>query len=162
MGPRPLNPEMRFARYFKRGGSDDCWLWTGNKNEGGRGLFYWSKDEKTITAPRAAMRLAGRPISRDRLACHTCDNPACVNPRHIYSGTYSDNIKDAWDRGQRDKSDTPRGENHGMSKLTVEDVKAIRRLHATGINQATIARQMRLGTTTINNVVLRRTWVDVP
>ena len=43
----------------------------------------------------------GRSLPRDILACHECDNPPCCEVTHLFSGTYSDNIKDAFSKGRK-------------------------------------------------------------
>lgn len=130
-------------------------------NPAGRGVFYWSDEERTITAPRAALRVAGVNVPRDKLVCHHCDNKSCVNPRHLYVGDYSSNITDAWDRGQRSKNSNIRGSRHGMAKLDEDGVRRIRALAAEGVRQNQIAAELGIGTTTVNNVILRRTWKHV-
>lgn len=81
------------------GGHDACWPWLGTTDGRGRGQFWI--DGKRHRAPRIAWALRyGRPFSVELLACHTCDNPNCVNPDHIFPGTMSENILDAVAKGR--------------------------------------------------------------
>ena len=90
----------RFWAKVDRRGPDECWPWTGGVNGDGYGRFYL-KRKKMTAATRVAWSLAtGREFPADKLACHSCDNPGCVNPGHIWPGTQSDNIKDCANKGR--------------------------------------------------------------
>lgn len=55
----------------------------------------------TIPAARIAWSLfRGIPFPEDKLACHSCDNPSCVNPEHVWPGTHKDNMQDALLKGR--------------------------------------------------------------
>ena len=76
-----------------------CWEWTGWKNQDGYGFFrYFNK--KDIQAHRfSAKHLGGQDID-GKVVCHSCDNPGCVNPDHLFTGSQSDNINDAINKGR--------------------------------------------------------------
>lgn len=107
---------------------DDCWKWTGTKllpNDCGQvyGSFCVTDVDRRVTyrAHRFSYVLAHGEIPEDHLIMHTCDTPLCVNPAHLMVGTHLTNAQDREAKGRG----TP-GELNGRSKLSPEDVLAIR------------------------------------
>ena len=94
---RPL--AVRFAKFVDPAGEDECWPWKGGGTAQGYGLIRIDKVQRLAT--HVALELAGKPRPGDLLACHKCDNPPCVNPKHLYWGTHSDNAADFVSRGSR-------------------------------------------------------------
>ncbi len=76
----------------------ECWEWTGAKNSGGRGILRFGS--KTITAPRIAYALTKGSFFEWLYICHTCDNPLCCNPHHMFVGTPQENTLDAQQKGR--------------------------------------------------------------
>src|SRR5262245_59104560 len=120
------DPLTRFWRHVDRSGT--CWIWKGALC-GDYGLF---KDQgKTHRAHRwLCIHLRG-PISPGLVVRHKCNRPACVNPDHLELATHQDNAQDRV-RAGRWKQRIPRGEKHGLAKLTDLQVRAIRRLALSG------------------------------
>lgn len=72
--------------------SSNCWQWIGSKNKQGYGYFaYLGKYER---AHRVSFVLFKKPIPDGLIICHSCDNPSCVNPEHLWAGTHKDNVND--------------------------------------------------------------------
>ncbi len=80
----------RFNKFVLK--SDGCHLWQGYKDKDGYGRFRLLN--KKETASRIAYRISFGSIPKGMLICHTCDNPPCVNPKHLFIGTYKDNAVD--------------------------------------------------------------------
>jgi hypothetical protein len=96
------DPETRFwTRVDKtpgHGPQGDCWLWTGG-TDGRYGLFW--HEGRNRRAHRYSWEIAnGVPMPADKDGCHTCDNPPCVNPAHVFPGTPSENAKDGVQKGR--------------------------------------------------------------
>ncbi len=85
--------------------SADCWLWLGGTNESGYGLFqrdHRNPNHRQTTAHRVAYELThGVCVLPTIVVCHTCDNPPCVRPQHLWLGTQSENLRDAYRKGRR-------------------------------------------------------------
>lgn len=97
-------PECRFkeiAAPFK--GTDGCWEWPLSRNpETGYGQFMVRAVPMTLdTAHRYSYQVFVGPIPPGLLACHSCDNPGCFNPEHLFAGTYGDNVRDMFDKGRQ-------------------------------------------------------------
>lgn len=85
-----------------------CWEWQRSKDNVGYGTF---KDvtRKTHKLHRLMYQLYKGSIPEGMLVCHTCDNPACCNPDHLWVGTQKDNIRDCVVKGRRTKTHCPHG-----------------------------------------------------
>jgi hypothetical protein len=98
--------------------------------------------------------LHGSPPTSDHVAAHSCFNGAkgCVNPRHIRWATASENEQDKVASGTSN-----RGERHGMSKLSEDDVRAIRDLEG-AMPQTEIARTFGISKWTVGEIIRRERW----
>lgn len=95
----------RFWEKVDKRGDSECWTWLGYLNKDGYGKI------RSGLRYRAATHVSWEIYNKksfpvDKIACHSCDNPACVNPKHIWAGTYSENTVDAFKKG-RQKNPTP-------------------------------------------------------
>lgn len=116
--------EQRFEAKVPQRPREGCWLWEGAKR-GGYGVFWMGGGN--VQATSVALLLAGIPLMQGEWACHTCDNPSCVRPAHLFACTAPENVADMLEKGRQ-----ARGENQGLSKLSDESVLALRRRVASG------------------------------
>lgn len=95
----------RFLSYVDARGPDDCHPWMGPTTDSPtdkRGRFWLPEEARYQTAPRWLLgHLRKKPLADGvEEACHHCDNPICVNPRHLYVGDRKSNMQDMWRRGR--------------------------------------------------------------
>ena len=133
--------------------SGDCWSWTGWCNPDGYGEFKMSY--RTYLAHRLSYELANGEIAPGLCVCHSCDNPACVNPSHLFLGTQADNVRDRVSKGHCARVV---GEDNPHSKLTADDVLAIRRLFASGKSKRSTAKGFDISHRQVTRIVNREQW----
>lgn len=113
-----MTAEERFHHFTEK--SDGCWVWRGAKNTRHYGLFYY--EGRTIGAHRYSYALHYGEFPDDLYVCHSCDNPCCVNPAHLFLGTAADNSRD---RDEKGRGVHPNGDAHHLSKITNSQVAEI-------------------------------------
>lgn len=131
-----------------------CWLWTGC-TRGSKEYGAIRFKSKLYRAHRFSWIIHYGPIPEGILVLHTCDNPLCVNPNHLFLGTHEDNIEDCKNKGRLNR---PKGEQNGRSKLSYEDVLLIKRRLKEGIKQNILAKEFNISQQTISNIKLNQSW----
>jgi HNH endonuclease len=139
----------RFWSKVTKGGKNDCWLWQAQRDALGYGRIKLRSGQPAL-AHRVSYVLANGNASG--LVCHTCDNPSCVNPSHLFCGTPLDNIRDMDAKGRR-ICNAPR------RVLKANDVKAIRDSNE---RPGVLANHYGVSRQTIRNVRSFRTWKTSP
>jgi len=135
-----------------------CWLWLGTTFPNGYGAIKAKWDWKCWLAHRAAWTLCRGPIPEGMLVCHTCDNPPCVNPDHLFLGTHLTNSQDKASKGRWGLTGA-RGESNGNNKVDPFTVIRIRWLYSTGLySQDKLAKIFGTCQTNISSLVQRKTW----
>ena len=111
-----------------------CWLWNTTVNNAGYGIV--KNNNKVMVAHRASYELYCEPIPDGMIICHKCDNRSCVNPDHLFVGSYKDNTHDMISKGRRYTGDrsvimrgntNSQGSKNASAKLTEKQVIAIYR-----------------------------------
>lgn len=144
-----------WAKVDKSGGSDACWLWTASRDPSGYGKFGLAHG-KTVNAHRFSLSLKlGR--MPDGLACHSCDNRQCVNPKHLSEGTPQSNMKECIDRGR-----TAKGASAiHRAKLSAIEVTAIRSLKDCGKTHRQIAAEFGVTHRTVGRILSGEGWKHI-
>ena len=146
--------------------TDECWNWTADKFSNGYGKLRVKHDGRLrqLGAHRIAYLLTHFEVPDDRFVCHSCDNPLCVNPKHLWLGTQADNMRDASSkdrvRGTYGKFREPdcAGEKNGQAKLTQSQVDEIRERYAAGVRQKQLAEKFGVLQSTISKLVKHQRW----
>lgn len=92
-------PIERFWKYVKK--TNTCWNWTGGFLQSGYGIF--TINNKIVRAHRFSYELHKNKIPVNLNVCHSCDNPKCVNPSHLWLGTHKENMDDMMRKGRKIK-----------------------------------------------------------
>ncbi len=144
-------------------GEDDCWVWTAgfHNGPGGYGTMYYRG--KKIKAHRLSFLLAHGELPPDKMVCHHCDNPPCVNPKHLFLGTAKDNAQDCARKGRLHRE---RGSERYNAKLSEEQVARIKleapfRKYGWGRR---LAKEFGVCPSAISNIVkgFRWKWFETP
>lgn len=167
-----LDRATAFWSKVKIGDPADCWEWQGchltkTTRSLPYGQFYISKTKK-LRAHRAAYMLSKKTDPGASLVCHSCDNPKCCNPAHLWLGTPADNNADRAKKGRSAKAEhltsehrSQKGESHGCAKLTTDEALRIRILYDEGANLGDLAAMFSVSKTTICKIGKRRTWAHL-
>lgn len=153
---RPTLAERFWLRVDKRG-PDECWPWAGNINRLGYGTVSRGAS-RSDRAHRVSYELNVGPIPEGMHVLHSCDNRRCVNPAHLRTGTHAENMRDLV---ERKRLPDRRGERANNSKLTEDQVRAIRVRRAAGERQIALAREYGVDKTLIWMIVTRKIWTHV-
>lgn len=132
---------------------DSCIEWSGHINKESRARIRCFG--KTDNTARLVWLIHNRKPIGDKHILHTCDNPKCVNPNHLWIGTALDNIKDC---NKKKRGNHPSGENHYTSKLTKDDVINIRNSSKSGVS---LSKQYNVSVSQISSIRNYKTWKDV-
>lgn len=153
----------RFWRKIDVRDVSQCWEWRGTRS-GKYGVFARTHEGNTTgshnhSAHRVAYLLYYNLESLPCLVCHSCDNPLCCNPHHLFAGTYRDNTQDMMGK----KRYTQRqGELNTQAKLTSAQVLSIRALCNSGnVSPRQIADMFGVTRGTISDIKRRRSWAHV-
>lgn len=150
----------RFWQKVDRQGPDDCWLWQGTKRSPNKcGLVYGdfgiTQDGRQVAyrAHRLSYIFTHGEIPDGYDICHSCDNPLCVNPNHLWAGTRKENMQDAVSKDRH-----TRGERVGISKLNEDMVRMIR---ASNKTTAELSEELGMDYTNIMRVRSGERWAHV-
>ena len=148
---QPRTFEVRFWKNIKKKG--DCWIWQGTKFNGGYG--HITVDGDAILTHRLAYKLHyGKEIPKGKMVLHSCHSRDCINPEHLRLGDHADNMRDMVVANRQ-----ARGEEDGNAKLSISEVKKIKRLLASGeFTHKEISRMFNVGRPTVTDIRRGRTW----
>jgi hypothetical protein len=140
--------EERFWSKVSEPDANGCRNWLASLDHRGYGQFQLNYKMKK--AHRIAYELIKGPIPEGLHILHSCDNPKCVNPEHLSTGTNNDNVKDKMNKNRQCK-----GIQHGKSKLTEAQVLEIR---ASDKTQQELANIYNLDQSTISYIKNNKLW----
>lgn len=161
MSGKPEQTEQSFWAKIAHGPAYACWEWQGGKNPCGYGQVRWRG--KRYLAHRVAAWLCGlvdspvgpKSAEEPTHVLHRCDNPACCNPAHLFSGTHKANMQDMLAKGRRRN---PIGALNPRAKLSPAAVAEIKAKYLAGARQVDLAAEYGVVQQSISHVVREVTW----
>ncbi len=138
-----------------------CWVWNKFTHKG-YGKVGTRINGKPLQRPASRVALAmklERDIPDGMLACHTCDNPPCVNPDHLYEGTPKENTRDMHERGR--SGDAQRLGGLATRALSTWDALQIRALASIGVTYTELSSRFGVSKDTVNGIVLGREYKEI-
>jgi hypothetical protein len=153
-------PEKYIKLFFEKiDKSQECWLWTASTTDDGYGKYTvrLGKESRTFRSTRLSFFLNYGYIDDTLLVCHTCDNPLCVNPKHLFLGTVKENNMDCITKGRQRHA---KWENKS-TLLKNDDVIEIKKLIKSGVSQIDIAKMFNVGKNCIWFIANGITWKGI-
>jgi DNA-binding CsgD family transcriptional regulator len=128
-----------------------CWEWKASRNDSNYGQLAVGGD-RPMLANRAAFLAWVGDLAQGEVVCHTCDNPPCINPDHLFRGTRADNNVD-----MARKLRSANGERSGVHKLTDVQIEQILGMYAKGSHtQKAVARAFGISQGMVSMIINRR------
>jgi hypothetical protein len=125
---------------------DQCWEWQGYRTDDGYGRFYSAR-----LAHRAVYATLCGSVPTGQEVCHTCDNPPCCNPSHLFLGAHADNMRDMARKGRASHS---RLRNNKITAVVAAEIRAA----AEHAPQKDIAERFSLSPSQVSKIVNGQAW----
>lgn len=151
---RSLLPRDRLLLKTIVNAQTECWEWQGYKNKGGYGVL--SKDNLTYLCHIFSYEQFVGNIPEGLCVCHTCDNPGCVNPSHLFLATNEENSEDRNRKGR-----TLKGDKSPTATLTEKQVIRIKKMIEKGISNTHIGKKFGVTSWTISRIKCGKNWKHV-
>ena len=135
---RTKKPFTFKGRYHEK--SNGCWVWKNSKSTCGYGRIWYNN--KQWSAHRLSYTLHKGSIMSGLFVCHTCDNPPCINPNHLFLGTHGDNMQDMMKKGRGN-----------IAKLSTTDKDSIKQMDKFGISYEDIAKHFSVSIGVVKFVI---------
>lgn len=129
--------EQRFWKYVDRRSDDECWEWTGSRRQAGYGQLNINRYPEKAHRISFILAFGWEPSS----VLHKCDNPPCVNPRHLFGGTQAENMADCAAKGR-------------MARQLPESIRStVRALRECGLSHRAIERQVGVSRRSVSRIL---------
>ena len=146
----------RFNAKWVLNKANGCWEWTGATADKGYGSIKIPKQRRQIPAHRLSYLIHKGEIPEGKCVLHKCDNPRCVNPEHLFTGTKLDNAQDMVSKMRHCF-----GEKQWMHKLSEADARKVLELVAQGVKQTRIAQMLGIGPMQVSRIKRGHRWTHL-
>jgi hypothetical protein len=161
---RPANtPEVLWSKVDKKG-EDDCWNWMGYKTSEGYGRtwinehgYYAHRVIFDLAYPNTITLNAPSSTADSGFLLHTCDNPSCCNPKHLFVGTHADNMADKVAKG---RSPDFSGDKGPRAKLSMTQAREARELRKNGASVKDLAKQFGLSLPSMKTLLSGKSYKE--
>lgn len=153
--------KLSFEKHVIR--KEGCWGWKGSKAHGGYPVMSCRPEIGPDRGHRASWVIHKGLIPKGLFVCHSCDNPICTNPDHLWLGTQKENNDDKIRKCRQNNVPPPvmNGEKNPAAKLSLEDVNAIKTLIANGRSCYSIGKEYGVSKTTIYRIRDGKNWKHI-
>lgn len=154
--------EERFHQYYEKDEETGCWFWQNEPDEWGYGTIGIGGEKRK--AHRVSFDLLrDEPLpdfDPEHQVNHTCHNPSCVNPDHLYIGSAKENMDDALEVDAWGEN-RARGSKVGTSKITEDEVAEIKRRCNSGETQKAVSEDYDVSHSMVNKIMVGEFWSHV-
>lgn len=145
----------RFWSKVDIGSDDQCWIWKARKETTKFQYGRFSFNGRNEHAHRVSYLLSNGEIPKGLYVLHTCDNPTCVNPKHLFLGTSTDNMRDMESKG---RGRHPSLENGSKAKLTNDQAAEIFTRGNHGEKRCDLAKEFGISSVAVSYICIGRNW----
>lgn len=148
--------QLRMTKYTIKKSDKECWDWIGVKNDNGYPILrIGGRKGLQARVSRLTYFITYGCFNEDLFICHKCENPGCVNPSHLFTGTCKDNTQDMLQKNRGSAPPILNGEEHGNHKLTEKEVIEI---YNSSLDMKTLGLLYNVTTTTIHRILTGKAW----
>jgi hypothetical protein len=134
---------------------EGCWEYIGGKDKDGYGMFWNHIEYKRVRAHHQSYLIYKGAIPKGKWVLHTCDNPSCINPAHLFLGTPLENVQDMQMKGRKAPT---YGEFSGNHRFTEKDILNMFDMKSKGFSQTDIADKYKTHQATISKILHGKRW----
>lgn len=161
---RPANtPDVLWSKVDVKS-EDECWEWKSFRNHQGYGRtwinnkgYYAHRVIFDLVNPNTIDLNAPASTKEYGFVLHTCDNPPCCNPKHLWLGTHTDNMQDKARKGRLPNFS---GDKGPRCKLTMEQAMEARKLRKSGVSVKKLAEQFGISLPSMKTLIANKSYIE--